>query len=273
MNEHITNLEIRLDEVDNSEDWELLQARIDELSEYAKILRIVLATQSRGPRYYQRVLELREVLPGAENLCEFMLAATSGTGCKGLEIYELSLSVPWSIIYHCLTMEDPDLIFKHWDIIHGTCGTSWSLFALDSFQGAHVIFLGELLNIHPRVFISNMWRTFHDRPLDFGLPMAETPAAPIYVPSAGDPNIAILRDLRPSADCSPLALCSQRFSEPVSTLCADGVESIRLTLPCTLNDHFHRTVCEAEVASFAGRRVSDALYWNEVTTHRLSVEP
>ena len=181
--QEIKDLEGLIHDVDNCEDWASLEAGLDERRQWLDILKLVEECQditSRPSRYSCKIGALSVTLPGAKDLYDFTRSYEYGVNrmeAHLLRIYEVG-DLSWSkTLSHQFALNDPTQIARHLELMTSVSSSSWPLILADHVSPYHVISLGHLLNLDPRLFISHMWRSFYQHPLAFGLPMMETPSA------------------------------------------------------------------------------------------------
>lgn len=137
---------------------------------------------------------------------------------------------------------------------------------LDSITQAHVVFLGQLLNLSPKVFISHMWRSFFQRPLDFGLPLVEASSAPgiaseLHNPVTGDPHPVLLTSDLPSTlkELQP-ASGDAYFARIIHYVSIEEIRQRHWAHVGDLSKTF-RKAFERHSNALGGRRVKGPLYW------------
>ena len=285
--EEIARLEHRVSDlrwfIDEAQTWEDLAALNEFWEEQTAWLEIYIlviectSTALDRQRYFQRILRLQSQLPGAQELCVYMQHGFSASLClrfQNLDFYEVSTISTKEPIRHVVWFNDPTNLAEHWEILTSLNHSRWPLFVLTDLPPSYIIFLGQVLDVDPRVFISHMWRGFQRNASKFRLSLVEKSSARVSLTTPGfEPfKYRIPQDLDESFEDGDGKATQPSFSKLTYTSCIEGLGQLDWISP---NYKFiHGRIdsgVQQIIENLGGRCVSSPLRWVEVDGLEISV--
>ena len=279
--QHIKQLNVLISEVGSFEDWAILEADVDERRKWLEVLRLVqecLPENRRRSRYGDRLGNWSGGFPGLkafgdsawdtdslDSLFERLDPRHLDTR-QLLKLYEIS-DLSWrKTLRHGFEFTDPMKVAQHFDILTSATSSAWPMILIDNLNYVHMLFIGRLLNLSPNVFISHMWRSFFERPLEFGLPLVETSstrgiALELDHPVIGAPHPVLLTsDLPATSSGLPSAPGDKPFTRIIHDVSIDEIRQRQWAYPGYLFKPL-RVLIEEQSNALRGRRVKGPLYW------------